>query len=164
MFISVIQSKVDVQMQTIDIIDLDHLASRTEGFVARDIVTIVERAIHAGCSREIALGKRPSPMPPSQKGKTVTVLLSQTCKRWGDARGRREGREKGRVCGQGHIVTIMERAIHAGYSTIDCPRQETVTSDTITERYHSHLFSQTCYRFGGGREGDFLVRGIKWPL
>ena len=37
-------------------------------FVLREKMTIVERAIHAGCSREIALGKRPSPIPPSQKG------------------------------------------------------------------------------------------------
>ena len=66
-FISVIQSKVDIQMQTIDILDLDHLSSLTEGFVAQDIVTIVERAIHAGCCREMALGKRPAPI---QKGRS----------------------------------------------------------------------------------------------
>ena len=108
-------------------------------FVVRDIVTIVERAIHAGCSREIALGKRPSPMPLLQKGNTVRLSV-QTCKRFGGGGG---------IFDQGYSDHCRE-----GYSCWvqqeDWIREEAVTSATITER----LNTVTCRSLRHVRSGE----------
>ncbi|XP_038050975.1 peroxisome biogenesis factor 1-like isoform X2 [Patiria miniata] len=68
-FNSAIQSKVEIDLRTFDRIDPDHLAGRMEGYVARDIVTVVERAIHAGCSREMIEGRPTPPAEPDKQAK-----------------------------------------------------------------------------------------------
>ncbi|XP_022107036.1 peroxisome biogenesis factor 1-like isoform X2 [Acanthaster planci] len=66
---SAIQSKVEIDLRTFDQIDSDKLAARMEGYVARDIVTVVERAIHAGCCRELVEGRPVLPIEPVKQGK-----------------------------------------------------------------------------------------------
>ena len=66
-FNSALQSKVEIDLRTFDHVDMDSLTARMEGYVAQDIVTVVERAIHAGCSRELMEGSpRPAPTPQEQ--------------------------------------------------------------------------------------------------
>ena len=59
-----INSRVEIDLRTLDHVDLDQLSSKMDGFVAADLVTVTERAVHAGSSREIAQGLR----PPAQDG------------------------------------------------------------------------------------------------
>ncbi|XP_067859344.1 peroxisome biogenesis factor 1 isoform X2 [Heptranchias perlo] len=44
---SVIQNKTIIALETLDSIDLQRLAKATEGFVARDFIMLVERAVHS---------------------------------------------------------------------------------------------------------------------
>ncbi|XP_070537821.1 peroxisomal ATPase PEX1-like [Ptychodera flava] len=50
---SVIESKIEVDMRSIDAINMENFGLKTEGFVARDIVTVVERAIHTASGRKL---------------------------------------------------------------------------------------------------------------
>ena len=70
---SAIQSKVEIDLRTFDHMDTAPLATRMEGYVARDIVTVVERAIHAGCSRELVEGRLTSPGPQEKQGEKVGI-------------------------------------------------------------------------------------------
>ena len=53
---SVIHSKVEIDLRTLTQVDVNLLSARMDGFVASDLVTVTERAVHAGSSREISLG------------------------------------------------------------------------------------------------------------
>ncbi|XP_041483550.1 peroxisome biogenesis factor 1-like [Lytechinus variegatus] len=57
---SVIHSKVEIDLQTLTQVDPNILSSKMDGFVASDLVTVTERAVHAGSSREISLGHHAS--------------------------------------------------------------------------------------------------------
>ncbi|XP_071509592.1 peroxisomal ATPase PEX1-like [Diadema antillarum] len=76
---SVIHSKVEVSLQTLNQIDLNALSGQMDGYVAADLVTITERAVHAGSAREIAQGQRSAPVTPSQDGQSPSkeILLCQ---------------------------------------------------------------------------------------
>ncbi|XP_071798247.1 peroxisomal ATPase PEX1-like isoform X1 [Asterias amurensis] len=80
-FNSAVRSKVEVDLRTFDHVDAAALMSLMEGYVARDVVTVVERAIHAGCSREMVEGRpRLDPTPherPAQDPNVEEILLIQ---------------------------------------------------------------------------------------
>ncbi|XP_071949385.1 peroxisomal ATPase PEX1-like [Antedon mediterranea] len=56
MLTSMIQNKIEVDLASLEQLDLTDLASRIEGYVAKDMMTVLERAIHAACSREMTDG------------------------------------------------------------------------------------------------------------
>ncbi|XP_033637496.1 peroxisome biogenesis factor 1-like isoform X2 [Asterias rubens] len=80
-FNSAVRSKVEVDLRTFDHVDAVALMSQMEGYVARDVVTVVERAIHAGCSREMVEGRpRLDPTPherPAKDPNVEEILLIQ---------------------------------------------------------------------------------------
>ena len=73
-FNSAVRSKVEVDLRTFDHVDAVALMSQMEGYVARDVVTVVERAIHAGCSREMVEGRpRLDPTPHERPGNDLIL-------------------------------------------------------------------------------------------
>ncbi|XP_033119787.1 peroxisome biogenesis factor 1-like [Anneissia japonica] len=75
MLSSMIQSKMEIDLQSLDELDLSVLAMKTEGFVARDLMTVLERAIHAACSREMVNGSWPNKANQDSSNENNGIIL-----------------------------------------------------------------------------------------
>ncbi|XP_077987933.1 peroxisomal ATPase PEX1-like [Glandiceps talaboti] len=73
---SVIEAKTEVDLRSIDVININSVGSRTEGYVARDMVTLVERAIHSASRRKLV--EKQSGELGEPEGNGSEILLTDT--------------------------------------------------------------------------------------